>query len=165
MSPPVGSTILAHATKIWLSNSVALDPAVCGSVLQILGDKMEWSNEKPVQFIEDYRSVSQLWDVTLGDYKNNKLKFDTLKQLSNQYDCSVGEVKKIKNLRSAFHREHRRLQKGSSASPMKGIVWFGYDLLTFLHNTDVPRKTMSTACDSEDPELNMFLMFSNVINQ
>lgn len=127
---------------------------------------MEWSNEKTVQFIEDYRNAPELWNVTLREYKNNKQKMDTFKRLANQYECSVDEVKKkIKNLRSAFHRERKRLQKGSGASPVKGKVWFGYDLLTFLLDTDVPRQTISTTCGSAEPEVNMlqFLIFDKPV--
>lgn len=62
--------------------------------------------------------------------------------------------RKIKNLRSAFHREHKKLtQKKSGSSPRKKGKWFAYELLSFLLDVDVPKSTLSTAgSDEEDFE-------------
>ncbi|KAJ8878568.1 hypothetical protein PR048_019146 [Dryococelus australis] len=52
---------LAHVSQALLQLCTTLQ-TVCGLVLQILSDKMEWSIEKQVQFIEEYRSAPALWN-------------------------------------------------------------------------------------------------------
>ncbi|KAG8314594.1 hypothetical protein J6590_089520 [Homalodisca vitripennis] len=83
-------------------------------------------------------------------YKDRNIKCDKLKELAIKYDCSVTDLKKkIKNLRSAFHREHKRITKPKSGSSPKKEKWFAYNLLKFLLDVDIPRETFSTAENSE----------------
>lgn len=73
--------------------------------------------------------------------------------------CTVLELKKkIKNLRSAFHREHKKLKgKKSGSSPSKKGKWFAYEQLRFLLDVDVPKYTLSTAgSDEEEFEVSFF---------
>lgn len=117
--------------------------------------KMEWNTEKTINFIEDYHNSTELWDNTSISYKNNKIKQDRLHQLATKYECTILDLKhKIKNLRSAFHRERKRLEgKKSGSSPSQEKKWFAYDLLTFLADVDLPRSTFATTNDVEDSEV------------
>ncbi|KAG8338555.1 hypothetical protein J6590_000225 [Homalodisca vitripennis] len=76
-----------------------------------------------------------------------------LKPLAIKYDCSVTDLKKkVKNLRSAFHRKHKRITKPKSGSSPKKEKWFAYNLLSFLLDVDIPRETFSTAENSEEED-------------
>lgn len=73
-----------------------------------------------------------------------------------KYKLPVPELKKkIKNLRSAFRREHKKMQiKKSGSSPNKKGKWWAYDVMTFLLDVDEPKSTSSTAgSDEEDSEV------------
>ncbi|KAG8303178.1 hypothetical protein J6590_016148 [Homalodisca vitripennis] len=107
---------------------------------------MEWSNQKTTLFIEDYHNTPELWDNRSAFYKDRNIKCDKLNQLAIKYDCSVTDLKKnVKYLRSAFHREHKRITKPKSGSSPKKEKWFAYNLLTFLLDVDIPRETFSEA--------------------
>lgn len=117
-------------------------PTVNGLVRLVVCD-MEWNIEKTALFIEDYHNSPELWN-NKSSFKDNKLKNDKLKQLASKNDCSVLKIKKkIKNLRTAFHRERKKLQKlkKSDSSPKKKN---GLPMMNFLLDVDVPRKTIST---------------------
>lgn len=120
---------------------------------------MEWSNEKTILLIEDYHNSPELWNNKINEYKDIRVKNDKLKQLADKYNCTVSEIKKkIKNLRSAFHRERKKLlSKKSGSSPNKRGKWFAYELLSFLIDVDIPKPTLSTAgSEEEDFEVSFF---------
>ncbi|XP_057654721.1 uncharacterized protein LOC130892977 [Diorhabda carinulata] len=139
----------------------AVYPTVNGSMRLEEGD-MEWSNDKTVAFIEDYHNSPELWNNKTPVYKDIKLRNDKLTQLSGKYDCTLMELKKkIKNLRSAFHRERKKLQeKKSGSSPSKKGKWFAYELLSFLIDVDVPKTTSSTA-GSDEEEFDVDMLHSS----
>ena len=121
---------------------------------------MKWNNEKTTSFIDDYHNSPELWNNKISEYKDSTLKNDKLKELATKYNCTVVEIKKkIKNLRSAFHRERKRVQKKKSgSSPSKKGKWFAYELLTFLLDVDIPKSTLSTAStDEEDYEVSLLV--------
>ncbi|XP_066959216.1 uncharacterized protein [Macrobrachium rosenbergii] len=111
--------------------------------------KMTWSQEETQEFIEEYRKLAVLWDIRLQQYKNNQAKLDALRGLAEKFNCDMAMVKnKIKNLRTAFHHEHRRLtQTKSGSSPIKRSKWFAYDLLLFLLDVDSPRPGCSSQAE------------------
>jgi len=101
---------------------------------------MEWNIEKTMLFIDDYHNSPELWNNKISAYKDNKIKIDKLKQLSVKYECTLSDVKKkIKNLRSAFHRERKKLKSKSGSSPSKKGKWFAFDSLSFLLDVDVSK--------------------------
>ncbi|XP_076033987.1 uncharacterized protein LOC143020923 isoform X2 [Oratosquilla oratoria] len=113
---------------------------------------MEWSLESTIKFIEDYRNAPELWKASSLDYKNIKLKGNTLRALATKYNCRISDIKKkIKNLRSAFHRERKKVLRMRSNGG-KGKVWFGYSLLTFLDETYIPRRINLKTDDGDDFE-------------
>lgn len=94
---------------------------------------MEWTNEKYLRFIDDYRKASVLWDIRNPDYKNNSKKRSVVANLAQKYCVEDGALKKkIKNLRSAFHREHHRLTNRKGGAVDESRKWFAYDALRFI---------------------------------
>ena len=97
---------LTHATRFSLLPSVERLPITRGKDSVLKGNKMNWSQEKTVEFIEEYRKLAVLWDIRLQEYKNNQATLDALRGLADEFNCGVEMLKKmIKNLRTAFRRE------------------------------------------------------------
>lgn len=106
---------------------------------------MEWNTQKVLNFIEDYRRNDILWNIKNSNYRNIRMKIDVLNNLAEKYSTAINDVKKkIKNLRTAFHREHKvyKLKKGDT-SPIKKPRWFAYEPLKFLLDVDKPRQELS----------------------
>jgi hypothetical protein len=60
---------------------------------------MEWSNEKTVMFIEDYRNNEILWNHKLRNFKNNRKNLDIYKTSSEKYGGDIVNLKKkLKNM-------------------------------------------------------------------
>jgi hypothetical protein len=73
---------------------------------------MELSNEKSLQFVEDYRQYKILWNSRDKEYKINRKKRDVLALLAEKYCASVTDVKtKNKTHRTLFHHEHKKYAK------------------------------------------------------
>ena len=100
---------------------------------------MEWNISKTLNFIEDYRRNQVLWDTKHADYKNYVVKKATLHQLAERYGGNLeGIKKKIKNLRSVFHREHKKLTSKMCGSnfELPARRWFAYDAMQFILDAD-----------------------------
>jgi hypothetical protein len=73
---------------------------------------MSSHHTKTLQFIEDYRTFTALWDVNNKDYTNKIKQNDALSTLATNYEMIIKEVKnKIKSLRSYFAKEHQSDKK------------------------------------------------------
>ena len=69
---------------------------------------MSSHHSKTLEFIEDYRTFSALWDVNNKDYTNKIKRNDALSALAKNYEMSITEVKnEVKSLRSYFAKEHQ----------------------------------------------------------
>lgn len=126
---------------------------------------MEWCSEKYLDFIQDYRKCEVLWDVRNSNYKNNRVKRDVLLGLAQKYNLDEETIKKkIKNLRSAFHREHNRLynKKSGSGSSKDSKKWFAYESLQFILDVTEPRPGTSSiivsTCSTVVYFLNKFIL-------
>ncbi|XP_013189632.1 uncharacterized protein LOC132903440 [Amyelois transitella] len=111
--------------------------------------KMEWSQEKTIQFIECYRSYPLLWDSKDEFYKNKIKRHDALVEIAAKFEVEKVEVeRKIKNLQSHFLREKKKEQdskkSGSGADESFTSKWFAYKSLLFLSSRNKPRKTMDS---------------------
>ena len=93
---------VAHVIPTWwifVQHYVPLLPAYIGN--------MSSHHSKTLEFIEDYRTFSALWDVNNKDYTNKIKRNDALSALAKNYEMSLTEVKnKIKSLRSYFAKKH-----------------------------------------------------------
>ena len=97
---------LPQATRFSLLPGVERLPITRGKDSVSKGNKMSWSQEKTVEFKEEYRKPAVLWDICLQEYKNNEAKLDALWRLADEFNCDVEMLKKIiKNLSTAFRRE------------------------------------------------------------
>src|SRR5436190_395284 len=79
-------------------------------------------------------------------------KLDVFKTLSKKYGTNIASLKKkIKNLRTQFHREHNTITKTfSGQSPIKKMKWCYYHCLCFLLDIDLPRKGTPTYTNESD---------------
>ena len=69
---------------------------------------MDWSQEKNIEFIQEYRKLAVLWDIRLTEYKTNQPKLDALRGLAEKFNCDMATVRKRKkNLHTAFPCEHK----------------------------------------------------------
>ena len=141
---------LRHATRL-VCCLVLLPSHQSSEGFSVESNKMSWSQEKTVEFIKEYRKLVVLWDIRLEEYKNNHGKLGAQRKLAKRFDCDVAMVKKkIKNLRTAFRREHRGVtKKKSESSPIKRSKWFAYDLLMFLVDVDSSRPGCSSQVESQ----------------
>jgi hypothetical protein len=73
---------------------------------------MELSNEKPLEFIEDYRQYEILWNSQGKEYKNNRKKVGILTVLAEKYCVLFTDIKtKNRTHRISLHREDKKLCK------------------------------------------------------
>ena len=45
-----------------------------------------WSKEKPFALIQQYERFSELWNITLSEYRNKKLKMSRIKEISESFE-------------------------------------------------------------------------------
>ncbi|XP_049835039.1 uncharacterized protein LOC126278808 [Schistocerca gregaria] len=72
-----------------------------------------------------------------------------------KYEIEESTVKKkIKNLRSAFHREHSRVTstKSDSATNLEDRKWFAYESLKFILDVTEPRAAMASTVVIDEGE-------------
>ncbi|XP_076034497.1 uncharacterized protein LOC143021099 [Oratosquilla oratoria] len=98
----------------------------------------DWSNERNINFIEDYRSYTCLWNANSDAYKDRAKRNDALMFLKGKYDLGTSKavLNKIKCFRSYFHRVHKdymtRKRNGSGAEDVSQPGWVLYKYLLFI---------------------------------
>ncbi|XP_054283483.1 uncharacterized protein LOC129000544 [Macrosteles quadrilineatus] len=96
---------------------------------------MEWTDDKVLELIEEYKARPVLWDPTSADYKLLNKKSDSWKSLAAVMTTDVEEVKKkINSLLSSFRRERTKENKksGMAANEVYKSNWFAYAPMAFL---------------------------------
>jgi len=72
----------------------------------------DWSSEKTLDFIEEYRKYTVLWRSSDKNYKNREERRSALQELGEKYSLdSKSILNKIRSLRSYFHPEHSKVLK------------------------------------------------------
>ena len=108
----------------------------------------DWSSEKTLDFIEEYRKYTVLWHSVDKNYKNREERRSALQVLGEKYSLdSKSILNKIKSLRSYFHREHSKVLKkksGSSADEIYRSSWFAYKHMLFILQGDETREGKDT---------------------
>lgn len=103
------------------------------------------SDKQTLDFIEDYRSYSVLWDISDKSYTNKNKRNDAYRALGEKYNMTVKSVKsKIKNLRSYFSKEQQKMsavKSGAGADEKYETSWFAYKHLLFIGDSITPRST------------------------
>ncbi|XP_055856298.1 uncharacterized protein LOC129919450 [Episyrphus balteatus] len=109
----------------------ATDGAASNGAIPI--DRVEWSRNTILEFIEDYRSFNVLWDPNTKGYHIKQVKYEALRQLSRKYGTEVRVIRsKIKSLRSSFHREHGKVISGKRRGVNYQPMWFAYEAIRFI---------------------------------
>lgn len=109
-----------------------------------MNTKNKWNLDDTCKLIELYRESPMLWDVTDLNYKNKFKKVDALKEIGMELGTDAKEIeRKLKNLHSQYSRERRvyKTMKQSGTGRYFRAKWFGYDLMSFLHDKNKPRKS------------------------
>ena len=124
---------------------------------------MEWTHDEILLFIDDYRNSELLWDPRVPDYKDNKKKTTTIRTLAKKYNVTEDFIrKKIKNLRSAFHREHKTLMMQRKSHRQTKAKWFAYQSLSFLLEIDPTKTEYSTEEYHSSEVRHFFKIYLNV---
>jgi len=114
----------------------------------------DWSSEKTLDFIDEYRKYTVLWRSVDKNYKNREERRSALQDLGEKYSLdSKSILNKIKSLRSYFHREHSKVLKkksGSSADEIYRSSWFAYKHMLFILQGDETREGKDTITTLEE---------------
>ncbi|XP_066978152.1 uncharacterized protein [Macrobrachium rosenbergii] len=117
----------------------------------------DWSNEKNINFIEDYRSLTCLWKANTDNYKDRVKRSDALMFLKAKYDLGTSKavLNKIKCFRSYFRRVHKyymtKRKSSSGAEDVSQPSWILYKHLLFILDGEEKRpgkETFSLETDS-----------------
>lgn len=96
---------------------------------------MEWTDEKVLVLIEEYKSRPGLWEPNHPHYKYVNRKNDYWRSLANAVQTNVAEVKrKVNSLLASFRRERAKVKKtsGKSSKQVFESNWFAYSSMVFL---------------------------------
>ncbi|XP_023017068.2 uncharacterized protein [Leptinotarsa decemlineata] len=118
-----------------------------------MSEKKQWTVEECSNLIEIYRKHPNLWNTSHIDYKNRMKKYDSLKEIAQQFETKHEEIeRKMKNLISQYQRERRnykKLKKLGAGHTFKA-KWFGYSAMCFLHDKNKPIEGSQSELDFED---------------
>lgn len=96
---------------------------------------MDWTDEKVLVLIEEYKARPVLWDRNSVDYKLLNKKCDSWRSLADVMDTDVAEVKKkINSLLASLRRERSREKQksGMATNEVYKSTWFAYNPMAFL---------------------------------
>lgn len=115
------------------------------------------SAEQTLDFIEEYRSHTILWNTADEDYTNKIKRNKAYALLATNYGITVSGVKnKIKSLRSYFSKEHQKITSKLSGSGAES-PWFAYRSMSFILDTTTQRTDTceeNSEGDTENPWIN-----------
>lgn len=101
----------------------------------------EWTREKTIQLINEYRKNRGLWDMTHEDYRKKDVKRDLLHKVAQNIDNgkipALEIEKKFHTLRTQYHREIHRMKR----SEPYNSKWFGFKHLEFLSSPKACRQS------------------------
>ncbi|KAH8278774.1 hypothetical protein KR018_009316 [Drosophila ironensis] len=101
---------------------------------------MEWTREKTLLLISEYRCRRGLWDMTCDEYRKKDVKQRLLSEVSQVLggNIPVNELeKKFHTLRTQYHREISRMKRKEPYNSK----WFGFKNLVFLSSPYACRST------------------------
>lgn len=96
---------------------------------------MEWTDDKVLVLIEEYKSRPGLWEPNHPHYKYANRKNEYWRSLANAVQTNVAEVKKkLNSLLASFRRERAKVKKASGKSSKEVFQsnWFAYNSMAFL---------------------------------
>ncbi|XP_022217527.2 uncharacterized protein LOC111070849 [Drosophila obscura] len=101
---------------------------------------MEWTREKTLQLIVEYRCRRGLWDMTCEEYRKKDVKQRLLSEVGQALGGNIptNELeKKFHTLRTQYHREINRMKRKEPYNSK----WFGFKNLAFLSSPYACRAT------------------------
>ncbi|EDV94634.1 rho GTPase-activating protein gacF [Drosophila grimshawi] len=101
---------------------------------------MEWTREKTLLLIGEYRQRRGLWDMTCDEYRKKDVKQRLLNEVSDVLggNIPIPELeKKFHTLRTQYHREINRMKRKEPYNSK----WFGFKNLNFLSSPYACRST------------------------
>lgn len=101
---------------------------------------MEWTREKTLLLISEYRQRRGLWDMTCDEYRKKDVKQKLLNEVSEVLggNIPIQELeKKFHTLRTQYHREISRMKRKEPYNSK----WFGFKNLVFLSSPYACRST------------------------
>ncbi|KAI8044999.1 uncharacterized protein LOC128252223 [Drosophila gunungcola] len=101
---------------------------------------MEWTREKTLLLISQYRCRRGLWDMTCDEYRKKDVKQRLLNEVSQVLggNIAINELeKKFHTLRTQYHREISRMKRKEPYNSK----WFGFKNLEFLSSPYACRST------------------------
>ncbi|XP_068153407.1 uncharacterized protein [Drosophila tropicalis] len=101
---------------------------------------MEWTREKTLLLISEYRQRRGLWDMTCDEYRKKDVKQKLLNEVSGVIggNIPIQELeKKFHTLRTQYHREISRMKRKEPYNSK----WFGFKNLSFLSSPYACRST------------------------
>uniref|UniRef100_A0A2H1WPE5 SFRICE_036338 n=1 Tax=Spodoptera frugiperda TaxID=7108 RepID=A0A2H1WPE5_SPOFR len=109
-----------------------------------------WTNERTLEFIEQYKNKPVLWDIIHIIYGSNKIKrHDALLEIANSFEITKEEVeKKMKNLQTTFSKENKKvkdsLRSGAGRDEIYVSKWYAFQAMMFIQDRNRPRSTVFT---------------------
>lgn len=99
---------------------------------------MEWTRDKTLSLINEYKKRRGLWDMTHEDYRKKEMKQKLLLEVSASLGGGIPIVeieKKFHTLRTQYHREINRMKRKEPYNSK----WFGFKNLQFLSSPKAMR--------------------------
>lgn len=120
---------------------------------EMSNSKKKWSVEDTCTLIELYRGWPILWDAKNPFHKNKLRTAVALNEIGTALNTEPKEVeRKLKNVYSQYARERRNYTNMKKSGAGRGFraKWFGYTLMSFLHDKN---NTARKSHDAELPEI------------
>ncbi|XP_030370466.1 uncharacterized protein LOC115621076 [Scaptodrosophila lebanonensis] len=121
---------------------------------------MEWTREKTLLLINEYRQRRGLWDMTCDDYRKKDVKQRLLTEVSDVLggNIPIQELeKKFHTLRTQYHREISRMKRKEPYNSK----WFGFKNLNFLSSPYACRSTkgrLKSELQAENPSMQKYIL-------
>lgn len=93
---------------------------------------LRWNNNNIIKLIKMYEKKCRQWNI--GNSIDRIEKSKGIGEIAEVFQCSSDEIeRKIRSLKSQYHREKRILHNNSVKNvPTTKVPWFAFDHLRFL---------------------------------
>lgn len=119
---------------------------------------MEWMNDRVIDLIKLYEKHVVLWDSTNKFYKINNKKNDAWKEISQELNLDVQEIKrKITSLLATYRKARQKVAQNNRSGMGTDELyspWFAFKHFHFLHTKYQPKETINT-------EVRTYIFLSN----
>lgn len=98
---------------------------------------IEWTREKTLKLLNEYKNRRVLWDWNNRGYRDRIKRKLAIQELANLFNCNTLEIeKKITNLKCQYSREVHKIQNSQEQSNSPDDIyvskWFAYKSMQFL---------------------------------